>query len=364
MENKKLLATFGNVEKFREVLSNGVTLSPEDIANLYSTDDYGTANLHVTFGRGAVSCLVRGINIGKTGNIITRNSEVEMEDSVRNEILNSTSASSIYPLMSARKYILSITESTRKMLKKMCIGGSSLIDAKSFETFLEFYAKKKKELESVVESYIIDIYEDEMQNFQKVMESIYPTIKDDTEISRIKRCVNDVVSLTPDEIRNGIKMVLETDFKDDKISAGEFESLFEEAKKAFVENKGLAIIRGVLKELWSICSSFLIPIQRCMDNNLTSGNFALLRKKMAERTAKVKRQNFRALEFIDGICDMLTNISEIEDKEDAEDELACAMALIYSECEKMDEELSFKNFPDYFSPESLKNVYESRFANQ
>lgn len=348
MDMKELIKGYHSVTKIGDILKDGITVSPEEIASLREiADDIMRVIVHT-------NRIFIQIKLGGGNDL------VELSQEERTYIEKAGNSLTIRAFPEAIKAILSVLEAVRKKSKKLCVGGSDLMSREVFENeFLPYLLKARNNLETIIENQIIDCFEDEMERFIHMVDVMTEKLSSKRRSIALKEA-NEYLKLTPEQIFNSFKISLETDFEELKgVSDTEIHKLFSEAKKEFVVKEGMSLISGTLKDLWEAETSYLKSIQKCVDGDLNQSKYNRTREKIRERAVKIRKENFCSISYIDLICKMLIEIENEDSRFLAEDDMANIMAITYVEAEKLDTELSFKDLPEWVTPDLLNELFDN-----
>ena len=349
MDLRKIVAGYESVTKAKEIISSGVDVSPEEMAEVYAS----AANIKkvVVHCHHPKFC----VNIGGGANLIKGLSK---EDKVFFE-KGGSNALVVYAFPDAKKAIESLYAAVRIKTKNCCVGGSNLMEVGTFERdFLPYLQKKKEVLEEILEGQVRAVYDLEIEKFEEMAmmaaSSLDTSLRDDVarEVAAIKR-------RDPEDLIKGFGITLETDFPAEAVSSTEYQEVLRAAKREFVVREGMSLIGGMVSELWEAGLRFTDSIKSCEDEDLTVGKYNTARNRLRERALKVQRENPKAVSYIDTLCRALIEVSKDDYLCDAQTDIAQVLALLYNEGKKLELELPFSLAPEWVTKEGLEYIFET-----
>lgn len=227
-----------------------------------------------------------GVNLGKLDFFS------DLSDEEKSFLRKAGSSLTFGFFVDASKKIKSIDSSIRESLARKSIGGSNLIERKSFyEDFLPDLRKKELELDELKAQMARD-YEEEIAAFEDNVMSVVKKVCP-SRVASAERAISSITGRTADSFLNQICFELETAWDlggigEEQKDSEELKELLDRARKAHAERGINAMFAGMLKELWDATASYVAGIQSAPD---TLDGYSTTRSTLRKKVEKVEREN-------------------------------------------------------------------------
>lgn len=300
------LSNFRKAERLEEIkkkMGETAEISDEELVEAYETAS-NIKPVSVTLRMSSCSVTVGKISTIKADSSITLEEREFLEKSGNSTVLE------MFPVQ--QKKLNSIMTKVHKRHRDLCIGGSSLMDFKTFEEdFLPFVKGVEEELEQVKESIGNDFYTrfSEFENETiSITRKLFPSREND---------VRDQLAFIKYRGKDGyldrISICMSTRFgeKGTEISQEELRDFLSKCKAANIAQQAQDILCGFFDGIWQTVISYLVTITMPKYEGTESlEGFGKIRNKLKEKALKVKREA-KPLEIL-GAEDIMSLASAME----------------------------------------------------